>query len=44
VSTHVTASELMRRRLRTRTGSKQWSAMQALRLMRRLGERTTEAP
>ena len=44
VSTHVIASELMRRRLRTRTGSKQWSAMQALRLLRRLGERTREAP
>ena len=44
VSTHVIASELMRRRLRTRTGGKQWSAMQALRLLRRLGERITEAP
>ena len=44
VSTHVIASELTRRRARTRTGSKQWSAMQALRLLRRLGERTTEAP
>jgi hypothetical protein len=43
VSTHVIASELMRRRLRTRTGGKQ-SAMQALRLLRRLGELTTEAP
>ena len=43
VSTHTVASELMRRRMRTRTGSKQWSAMQVLRLLRRLGERTTEA-
>ena len=43
VSTHEIASELMRRRLRTRTGSKQWLAMQALWLLRRLGERTTEA-
>jgi DNA invertase Pin-like site-specific DNA recombinase len=43
VSTHAIASELMRRRLRTRTGGKQWSAMQALRLLRRLGGRTAEA-
>jgi DNA invertase Pin-like site-specific DNA recombinase len=39
VSTHTVASELTRRKVRTRTGGKQWSAMQALRLMRRLGER-----
>jgi DNA invertase Pin-like site-specific DNA recombinase len=43
VSTHVIASELTRRRARTRTGGKQWSAMQALRLLRRLGERTMGA-
>jgi DNA invertase Pin-like site-specific DNA recombinase len=43
VSTHLIASELTRRRVHTRAGSKQWSAMQALRLMRRLGERTAEA-
>jgi alkylhydroperoxidase/carboxymuconolactone decarboxylase family protein YurZ len=43
VSTHVIASELMRRRMHTRTGGKRWSAMQALRLLRRLGERTKEA-
>jgi DNA invertase Pin-like site-specific DNA recombinase len=42
MSTHVIASELTRRRARTRTGGKQWSAMQVLRLMRRLGQRTSE--
>jgi DNA invertase Pin-like site-specific DNA recombinase len=36
VSTHVMASELNRRKVRTRSGGKRWSAMQALRLMRRL--------